>query len=476
MLTINRRELEDKIYACWLGKNIGGTLGGPFENRRELLDIKGFTTEPGNPLPNDDLDLQLIWLKAVREQGIDHINERVLGEYWMECISPFWNEYGVCKGNMARGLVPPISGEYNNGWKHSNGAWIRTEIWACLLPGLVEEAIRCSYMDACVDHGLGEGTYAAIFVAALESAAFFISDLRTLLDIGLSKIPAECRTHKFITMAINAYDANLPWQEARKLVTDATLADPELGWFQAPANVAYAVIGLLYGAGDFKKTLLTAVNCGDDTDCSAATAGSILGIMHGTSIIPEDWKAYIGDSIVTVAVNIGATYGSIPPSCTDLTNRILALHPAVLTDKPVRITEGETQAVDAEGWKGTGFADSLAARSPYSFQMDFVISSVTVEYDRAPDIRPNGEIGIKVTIANRFLAQKHFELEFLTPDGWSVEGDRRNITVEQRGREPSCAHYVLHAGENVSAKNRMVLQITCEGHPDVALLPLVLLG
>ena len=146
MIKFNRAELRDKIYACWLGKNIGGTMGTPFECKREVLDIKGFNSEPGNPLPNDDLDLQLIWLLAVKENG-PNINERVLGEYWQEYISPFWNEYGIGKANMARGLIPPLSGEYENEWKHSNGAWIRTEVWACLNPGLVEETIRYGYME-----------------------------------------------------------------------------------------------------------------------------------------------------------------------------------------------------------------------------------------------------------------------------------------------------------------------------------------
>ena len=59
-----------------------------------------------------------------------------------------------------------MSGElFNEHWKHSNGAWIRTEIWAALYPGNVEQAIRYAFEDASVDHGFAEGSYAAIFVA-----------------------------------------------------------------------------------------------------------------------------------------------------------------------------------------------------------------------------------------------------------------------------------------------------------------------
>ena len=158
-IRFNRETLRDKIYACWLGKNIGGTMGTPFEGKREINDIQGFNSPEGAALPNDDLDLQLVWLMAMNDLGPDAINSKVLGEYWMQYIGPSWNEYGVCKANMREGFVPPMSGSVNNDrWMHSNGAWIRTEIWACTHPGCVEKAIRLAFEDASVDHGFGEGS------------------------------------------------------------------------------------------------------------------------------------------------------------------------------------------------------------------------------------------------------------------------------------------------------------------------------
>ena len=106
MSTFNYAEMRDKVYACWMGKNIGGTLGTPYEGKRELNDVKGFATKPGETLINDDLDLQLVWLLAVENLGPRMINERVLGEYWLTYITPHWNEYGVGKSNMRDGLMP----------------------------------------------------------------------------------------------------------------------------------------------------------------------------------------------------------------------------------------------------------------------------------------------------------------------------------------------------------------------------------
>ena len=63
----------------------------------------------------------------------------------------------------------------------------------------------------------------------------------------------------------------------------------DLGWFQAPANVAFVVLGLLYGKGDFGRTIDISTRCGQDSDCNPSTAGGILGTMLGYSNIPDYW-------------------------------------------------------------------------------------------------------------------------------------------------------------------------------------------
>ena len=158
MNIINLEEYRDKVLGCWTGKNIGGTLGAPFEWQREVNDIDFYTQDlKGSPEPNDDLDLQLVWLHAIQDHGIDNITAPLLGEYWLGNINGPWNEYGTCKINMQAGLMPPLSGSCNNDrWKYSNGAWIRSEIWACCFPGEPDKVIKFAYMDACVDH-CGEG-------------------------------------------------------------------------------------------------------------------------------------------------------------------------------------------------------------------------------------------------------------------------------------------------------------------------------
>ena len=249
MIKLKKDVYIDKLHACWIGKNIGGTIGAPFEGRREFLDVKGFMTPEGEVCPNDDLDLQLVWLTALEQYGVKNFSTNVLAEYWLERIAPNWNEYGICKSNLRLGLLPPMSGEVDNDkWKPSNGAWIRSEVWAGVAPAAPDIAVKYAVMDAMVDHGLNEGTYAEIFTASMQSAAYVECDIRKLIEIGLKKITDECMISKTIRLVMDCYDKGIDYRETRERVVEF---NKQLGWFQASGNLGFVAIGLRYGEGDF---------------------------------------------------------------------------------------------------------------------------------------------------------------------------------------------------------------------------------
>ena len=482
MINLNREVLRDKIHACWVGKNIGGTMGTPYEGRQQLNDIQGFSTPEGVVLPNDDLDLQLVWLHAMEQYGPYDLDAKILGECWLNFIPPQWNEYGIGKNNMRAGLLPPLSGEYMNTWKHSNGAWIRTEVWACMAPAAPDAAIRYAREDACVDHGAGEGTYAAIFVAAMESAAFVVNDIRKLISIGLSKIPADCRMAQSIHLLLDCYDNGVDWKDARnKLVEDSA----DLGWFEAPANVAFAMLGMLYGEGDFKKSMILAINCGDDTDCTGATLGALFGIMYGSACIPEDWAAHIGDKITTVAVNRGSLYG-VPETCTALSERVYNLIGVTLkanrvghvriSDDPCSADEG-----DIAYFSNNNYAKTLCAKPGKSYEADFIWGKGEIRYASDPVIAPGESVNVTVFITNNphMPDPKHLHLKWLLPEGFSVTGGRRDLYLPHRSMHSDgtvSVDFTITAGDRVESVNRPVLEIVANGRPTVGYLPVVLLG
>lgn len=341
---------KDKVTGCWAGKNIGGVLGAPYECKRQFNEIDFYTQDLSNgPPPNDDLDLQIVWLTAVEKYG-RQIDSSILAEYWLSYVIPNWVEYGTGKANLAAGLRPPFSGYFDNPYRNSCGCFIRSEIWACLAPGHPEIAVRYAYEDGIVDHS-GEGVYGEIFCAAIQSAAFVESNLTKLLEIGLSYIPSDSAVARCVRKAAECYSNKLPLTEARIIIhneapgtfgalgyanisdfpTDDGKLEIGIPGFDCPENIGFLIAGLLYGEGDLGKSLCTAVAFGEDTDCTAATLGALFGIIHGASGLPEKWTAPLNDKIKTMCINLTA-WGAIkvPETVTQLTDHVLRVTPLFL--------------------------------------------------------------------------------------------------------------------------------------------------
>jgi len=296
--------IRDQVKGCYLGKSIGGTLGAPYEGHEGLLNLKFYHPVPTEPLPNDDLDLQIIWLRCMQKHGLALDNQK-LGEAWLRHMDVHPDEYGVALWNLKKGLQPPLTGLHNNYFIGGMGAAIRSEIWACLFPGQPLTAAHYAYHDASVDHW-GEGVLAEMFMAAFESHLFSSGNLRTSLDFALWLLPETSRLRHAFEDVIDCYDKGITYEKARAHVRQAWGSH---NFADCVMNLSFVALGLLYGEGDFGQTLLYAVNCGEDADCTAATAGGIMGILLGASGIPDQWKAPVGEKIA-----MGDYAGIDPPA------------------------------------------------------------------------------------------------------------------------------------------------------------------
>lgn len=339
-LILERAKFRDKVYACWLGKNIGGTLGGPLEGRKYAHALTFYDPLPSKAAPNDDLDLQLVWLKMLEDHGPDP-SLRTFAEYWSRyaCRYP-WNEYGFFMRNFARGLRPPVAGCFENYFVDEMGSPIRSEIWACLHPADPQAAARMAWKDSALDHAGGEGMYGEMFWAALQSAAFVESDPLTLIRIGLNMIPLSSHVGRSIREALWCHQNGKSWGEARERIAT------RFGHLQpcnAVPNHGFTIIGWLYGQ-DFGDRLCKAVNCGYDTDCTGATLGALLGILGGLEGIPRKWSAPVGEQIV-----LHKFTGDCNPPATlkELTERTVALTEKAIAAKK-EVTLGESDKFPAD--------------------------------------------------------------------------------------------------------------------------------
>lgn len=483
IVKLNTNEIKDKIYACWIGKNIGGTMGAPYEGTKEILNVSGFKTPAGKIIPNDDLDLQLVFLLALEQVGPWSLTANSLAEYWISYITMNCAEYNIAKSNLRMGIMPGASGELNNEkFKHSNGGWIRSEIWACTAPGFPKIAVRYAFMDSSIDHGMGEGTYAEMFTAALQSIAFYEKDHKKLISKALEYIPHDCRVTEAVEYVVNEYDKGIDWVIVRNGLVNIC---KDLGWFMAPANVGFVILGLLYGEGDFKKSMLRALNCGDDTDCTAATLGALMGIMYGTKCLPADWVEHIGDEIWCDSIDTRCTVGDIPKSCTELTERVMQIMPSVFKANRicVKLTDGESDFSEHETYDKWYDIKTLTERKRYSTEAyDFTIGMGHIQFDSEPCIAPLETISFVLKLINKMHDCRYYNLQLIMPDGWTAEYPKSFFVPNgYMGHimEPGGYHGIsikITAGENVFAQNRIFAVLTSNGRPTVGVIPIMLLG
>jgi ADP-ribosylglycohydrolase len=337
-ITLSQTEYRDRVHACWLGKNIGSTLGAPFEGRKYVNDLTFYDPVPTEPSANDDLDLQLVWLCMLEERGTD-LSLADFAEYWQRYLMAYpWDEYGFCARNLERGLMPPMSGWFENYYVDQMGSPIRSELWACIAPADPQRAAALAWMDAVMDHAGGEGVWGEMFWAAVESAAFVIDDPRTLIRIGLHMIPPSCNIARVIREAVWCFENGKRWAAARDRIERIYGHEHPCN---AMPNHGFTILGWLYGE-DYGDQLCRAVNCGYDTDCTGATLGSLLGIVGGTGAIPKKWSEPIGTGIV-----LHKFTGAIPApkDVVELTDRTAAMATRFTEAEGARVAFGDEGSV-----------------------------------------------------------------------------------------------------------------------------------
>ncbi len=336
---MNETEYRRKVLGAWLGKAVGGTLGGPYEGRPGPLNLSFYDPVPTTMLPNDDLDLQVVWACRLATDWEGVVDRRNFEKAWLENVGFVFDEYAVCICNLRMGYHAPQTGEYDNYFVDGLGAAIRSELWACLAPGDPQLAAAYAYEDACLDHH-GDGVYAEQFLAAAESYAFTDSDIAAAIQAGLAVIPAECRLAKAIrdTQAWCADDGDF-WKVREKVMA----AYGHENFTDVVMNVPMMVAAMLLCGGDFSKAICLAVNGGNDTDCTGATVGAFMGIRDPEGIGAE-WLKPIGTSLVLSKEIVGIA----PPADLDgFTDLIAELRKKATLHAPTEVLPPITRVIPA---------------------------------------------------------------------------------------------------------------------------------
>ncbi len=403
---MTEKELFSKIYAGWMGKNIGGTLGGPLEGRMELMDVKFYTQQFVGAIENDDLDLQLINLHCIEQYG-GRADMQLLSQEWRAHVHFQYDEYGHSLSNMRRGLYAPLSGRYNNFFTDCMGSPIRSEIWAMLCAGMPDLAAYYAYHDASVDHAGGEGVYGEIFFAVLESLAFESTDINYLITTALSYLPENSAVRLAVEHLMDCHAQGMTWQQARQSIIDRFAGE---NFTYAPVNIAFTLVGLLYEEG-FTDRMLTTVNCGYDTDCTVATLGSLLGIMYGPDYIDKQWIEPLGENIL---VSRPITGFDPPATIRELAERTIAARRIIQE----HYAQTEDKSAFAIPYDGAVEIVKLPVGSHKKHEM-----TVTLTHeDGSPAFAPRQMKNLRVQVRNHRPIDMRLEASLELPDGFYVTG------------------------------------------------------
>ncbi len=267
----------------------------PTGTRYNVSRREGYTRSKMTCMEADD-DLIYTWLGLLilEDYGMDFTTADV-GAAWRKYLPIACTAEKVALENLNAGVTADKAGEVNNPYITWIGADIRSDPWGYVCPAMPEKAGELAHRDAFISHR-GYGIHGEMFFSAAIAAAFAVDDPIKAIEIGLTEIPAGCRMAEDVRWALDTMDAVKDYRDARQKVE--TRFDGLSGVHTAP-NAALTIFALRLGRNDVTRTIGQCVAMGLDNDCTAATAGSILGAVVGIDNVPPHWYKPFNNKVHT---------------------------------------------------------------------------------------------------------------------------------------------------------------------------------
>jgi len=329
-ISANETALRDHIAGAWLGRCAGCLLGKPIEGilsqrLQVLLERAGCKEIPDyvwrlpgldeqdyreldlanllkfrdtNSMPgDDDTDYTVMALAMVKQKG-SAFTPSDMADFWLENIPILrtCTAERVAYRNFTANIEPPLSAIIRNPYREWIGARIRADFFGYIALGRPELAAELAWRDACISH-VKNGVYCAMWTAAMLAAAIGQTDMRRLIEIGLSEIPAQSRLFEAVTDILDRHAAADSYSDMVQYIHQRWDETRAHHWCHSIANAQIVAMALLYGECDYEKAVTRAVLPCFDTDCNGATVGSIMGMMLGAKALPEKWIAVMNDTL-----------------------------------------------------------------------------------------------------------------------------------------------------------------------------------
>jgi len=375
---ISEKELHDKISAFWLAQLVGNYYGLPFENNYIeepipfLVDriytfkddeavnlnrndwrgfIPIFMDAVEGAFADDDTDIEFVTLMSVEKYGLD-ITYPEITEMWKKHINRrIWVANQTARSLMSKGLVAPETGrkENNKNWFQIDPQLVN-EIWSAFYPGMTKKAGERALWGARITND-DWGTHPTIAYGVMISAAFFEKDVNKLVQMAIDAVPNEGPYAEGIRDVVKWHKENDDWRVTRKMIHDKYFKYKK-GSYEAPVSVVSSlnnglcgIMAILYGEGDFMKTVGIAVSAGYDCDNQAATCAALIGVLHGTKCLPPEMVKEFKNQYVCF------TRDDVPIATplSDIEERIAAIAKRAILDNGGRVEIRPNDAPPIEG-------------------------------------------------------------------------------------------------------------------------------
>ena len=265
----------------------------PFKLRYQTTPVEAYTRDKLDGVPvDDDLAYTLLGLLVLEDYGPDFDIEAI-GKAWVKYLPFACTAEDVALRNLRAGVPALQAGATDNPYNEWIGADIRSDPWGYLAPGLPERAAEMAYRDAYISHRR-QGIYGEIYFTAAIAAAFAVDDPVEALEIGLTEIPAQCALAQAARWALDIAPQIGDYRQARDAMDERFRG---MGRVHTINNACLTIWGITIGGTDFTRVIAETVAMGMDNDCTAATAGSIVGAIVGKQGIPEHWYRNFGDTV-----------------------------------------------------------------------------------------------------------------------------------------------------------------------------------
>lgn len=295
---INSETFKDSIRAAWMSQLIGAAMGTMVEGYtsenlyKAFGDVKDYIREPNTY--NDDITFELAFLDAFKEKGYD-VTSKDIALSWIGLIPCGWSAEEIALRNIRAGFMPPESASFNNPFNEWIGAQMRGAICGMVAPGNPRLAAKLAWTDGEVSH-INNGILGEVFNAVIVSLSFVMSDVKEIVKTAISSIPKDSEYYSVVKFAYDSCQKYSDWHDALKDCQEKYI---KYNWIHAYPNACCEIIALMYGDGDFDKTLNIVTMCGIDADCNAGMIMPVLGIQKGMRIIPKRLIVPAFDKLVT---------------------------------------------------------------------------------------------------------------------------------------------------------------------------------